>query len=502
MRTPSVMLALIAAAGCGHGHDHAPESTPERPVVAVTRWSDATELFLEYPMLVAGETSRFAVHLTSLETFRPLTEGRAVVRLSPPAGPATEFVTVPSRPGIFGGDVVPAASGRFEMTLVVDAPPIRDEHPLGAVEVLPAGSAIPVEAQDEGGGIPFLKEQQWTLDFATETVTQRPIAEGIVVPAEVRARVGGDVVLRAPAAGRMDVSVPVRAPGSPVRRGEVVAIVVAGPSGDVDGATLRRALVDAEQELVAAERETGRAERLTAAGAAPERRVDEARASVVRARARLEEARDLVARHEQVRGSASEDGRFVVRAPFDGVVAEAHAVPGALAQAGDVLARIVDADAVEIVAAVPESEAASLPRATGAEVLFADGSVRPLGRPVAGRVVDPASRSVEARVALDNRDRRLAVGQTVRMRLLIGEPREAPSVPVAAIVDDGGRPVVFEQIDGESFERRPVTLGASAGGYVEVVNGVAVGARVVSRGAHLLRLASLSTQVPSHGHVH
>ena len=52
------------------------------------------------------------------------------------------------------------------------------------------------------------------------------------------------------------------------------------------------------------------------------------------------------------------------------------------------------------------------------------------------------------------------------------------------------------------FERRPVRLGARADGYVHVFEGVEPGERVVHRGAYLIRLAAMSTQIPVHGHVH
>jgi multidrug efflux pump subunit AcrA (membrane-fusion protein) len=75
------------------------------------------------------------------------------------------------------------------------------------------------------------------------------------------------------------------------------------------------------------------------------------------------------------------------------------------------------------------------------------------------------------------------------------------AVPASALVDDAGRPVVFVQREGESFARRPVTIGARDGLYV-AVEGVQPGDRIVVRGAPLVRLAALSTSVPSHGHVH
>jgi len=58
------------------------------------------------------------------------------------------------------------------------------------------------------------------------------------------------------------------------------------------------------------------------------------------------------------------------------------------------------------------------------------------------------------------------------------------------------------QAGGETFERRPLRLGIRAGGYVQILEGVQPGERVVHRGAYLVRLAAMSSQIPAHGHVH
>jgi membrane fusion protein, heavy metal efflux system len=47
-----------------------------------------------------------------------------------------------------------------------------------------------------------------------------------------------------------------------------------------------------------------------------------------------------------------------------------------------------------------------------------------------------------------------------------------------------------------------VKLGVREGGFVEIVEGASAGERVVTRGAHLIRLAAMSNQAPAHGHVH
>ena len=109
-------IAMLVASGllasaCG-STTPAPAETPQLEALSVTRWTAATELFAEYPPLVRGETSRFAIHLTRLDTFKPLLDGRVEVRLEG-GGPVEVFATdAPSRPGIFGVDVRPTRAGR------------------------------------------------------------------------------------------------------------------------------------------------------------------------------------------------------------------------------------------------------------------------------------------------------------------------------------------------------------------------------------------------------
>ena len=98
----STLLIAILAAGCNRSA--APEAAPEEPeALSVTRWTEKTELFAEYPPLAVGSTSRFAIHLTRLDGFKALTEGNVEVRLEGgSAQPEVFRVDAPSRPGIFG----------------------------------------------------------------------------------------------------------------------------------------------------------------------------------------------------------------------------------------------------------------------------------------------------------------------------------------------------------------------------------------------------------------
>lgn len=486
-----------------------PAEADDPQVLSVTRWSGKTELFAEYPPLAAGETSRFAIHLTRLDSFKALTEGRVEVHLRGGTVPAEVFrVDAPSRPGIFGVDVKPAHAGTRELTIVIAAAGLADEHAVGQVEVHANGSAARAAAKAAGegaDGISFLKEQQWSLDFATAVVGEQAVRESLRVAARLEARPGGSADVAAPIHGRLTRVLDVTL-GTRVSRGQELARLLPPPAVPGDLPQLQRARADAQTALALATRDRERAERLTTAGAAPGKRLDEARAVEERAKAQVAAAEASLTQYNAARSGAAADaaGSFVVRAPIDGVIAQRDAATGANVSAGAILFRLVDASQIQVVGQIPEAEAARARLVTAAEIEVPGQEPRiPAGRLASvGKVLDPQSRTVPITFAFDNRGPALPVGHAVALHLLLNPAPPRPVVPASALVDDAGRPIVFVQLDGETFERRPVRLGPRSGDVVQIVSGVKPGERVVTKGAYLVRLASLSTSVPAHGHVH
>jgi cobalt-zinc-cadmium efflux system membrane fusion protein len=508
LRSFCQMLVLcVFTAGCNRST--APEAAREEPeALSVTRWTDKSELLAEYPPLAVGTTSRFAIHLTRLDTFTPLTEGNVEVRLQGGSSQPEVFrVDGPSRPGLFGVDVKPAHAGKRKLVIVFRAAGLSDEHRVGEVDVHATAEAARAgaPAREETPGITFLKEQQWSLDFATAVVTERAVRESIRVPARIEARPGGAADVVAPIDGRLTHVVDV-ALGASVSRGQELARLLPLPSAPADLPQLQRARAEGLTALALATRDRERAERLTSAGAAPAKRLDEARAAEEQARARLTAAEASLAQSNAARAGDAMDaeGSFVVRAPVGGVIAHRDAATGANVTAGSVLFRVVDASHVHVVGQVPEAEAARARLARAAEIEIAAQPDRMLtGRLVSvGKVLDPQSRTLSITFAFDNRALGLPVGQAVFVHLFMDSRAPGPVVPAAAIVDDGGRPIVFVQHEGETFERRAVTLGPRSGDLVQITEGVKPGDRVVTKGAYLVRLASLSTSVPARGHVH
>ena len=96
----AVMLAIGLAVACRKP----PAAQPaEVPSLDVTSWTDKSELFMEYPPLVAAQTVRFAVHLTRLGDFSALNAGRPRIEMVPEGGGATVTLagSEPLRPGAF-----------------------------------------------------------------------------------------------------------------------------------------------------------------------------------------------------------------------------------------------------------------------------------------------------------------------------------------------------------------------------------------------------------------
>lgn len=516
------LIATLCATflyGCGdHGHEHdkdgghAPAATEAKMETGhgaggekLTHFTDRTELFVEFPRLVVGEKSAFAAHLSRLADFRAVTAGKVSVRLSGDGKPDEVFaVDTPTQPGIFRPEALPKNAGDRELAIEVRTPEFTVVHELGPVTVYPdrkTAEADPAPHDDEGIG--FTKEQQWKVDFATTEVVMRPIRTAVNATGTVRARPDGEAVLSAVASGQVQPAGGFPRLGQDVQKGQILAYLVPRLGGETDLATLRAAQQKARVEHDLARQELTRLESLYTQEAVPEKRVLAARAAAALAGAELDAAQQRLGQY----GGAG--GGITLKAPVAGTVVDVRVSPGAYAEAGAPLFHIVDRGRLWLELRVPETEAVRLATPTGAvfHVASADPGVEIAvgknGRLVAvGGVVDAATRTVPVVFEFAPGTRPLPIGMAVQAQVFAGGAREAVAIPASSVLDEGGLSVVFVQLGGESFERRQVRLGAREGDWVEVLDGLTPGSRVVSRGAYLVKLASTGTAQIGHGHAH
>jgi cobalt-zinc-cadmium efflux system membrane fusion protein len=521
-RTLLALFLLTAVVACHRhseaGHDHGDGghadhgAASERPGASITHFGERTELFLEFPALVRGEESRFAAHLNDLERFKPLEKGRVEVVLSGGGAPDERFeVTDPEPIGIFRPVVKPAHAAKRRLVLSVQSGGATDRHDLGEVQVhASVADAVKAgEAEEPPGLVPYLKEQQWRTDFATAPAVEAELRPSVLANGTLRARPDGESRIAAPVAGR------VVAPGGgfpfvgrQVRAGEVLAALSPKVGGDADPASLELAVTQARLDLDLARKDLERVVALASAEAVPEKRVQDARRAVAESEARLAAGEARKARFEGA-PSAGSAGKIPLRSTVAGTLALVGASPGTFVEEGREVFHVVDLDRLWLEVAVPEADVGRIGKPTGAwfEV---EGFERPFevapqrgGRVIGfGGVIDPQTRTAPLVFELPNPDRALRVGMFARVHVLTGAPVRAVAVPASALVDDGTEQVVFVEVSGERFERRPVRTGLRDRDRVQVLAGVAPGERVVSRGAYLVRLAAASGAIPQHGHVH
>jgi cobalt-zinc-cadmium efflux system membrane fusion protein len=490
------------------------QAAPEPPSFNVTSWTDKTELYMEYPPLVTGETVRFAVHLTKMADFSALNAGHPSIEMTPESGGSAVTLpgSAPLRPGAFRVEGKVPAPGRYRWALLVDAPGLSDRHDLGMADVFAdektALAAAEKRPPEDPAAIAYLKEQQWTNEFSTTPVREAELRSSVRVPASIHPVTGGEAIVEAPAAGRFAADMLVSI-GTMVRAGQPLGTLEPRLSAaGNDRATLAAEVAEAQTGLEAAQAEEARAERLLAEQAVPGRRVEEARRAVTVAEAQLRAAQARLAQRDQTLGTgggAAAGNAFVLRAPLTGRVTEVWATLGASYAEGDHLFRIVKTDEVELQALVPAADV-ELTRDADTIALELPGRpeplvVKPHHMHDAG-VLDPETRALTVQFEVDNRGNQLLIGQA-GSALLYGRRRvRVPAVPKEAVLMEAGRPFVFVQIGGERFARRFVEIAAREGDLVGLKTGVIPGERVVTRGSYDVQLASAAKGLPAEGHVH
>ncbi|HET7843726.1 MAG TPA: efflux RND transporter periplasmic adaptor subunit [Xanthomonadales bacterium] len=174
----------------------------------------------------------------------------------------------------------------------------------------------------------------------------------------------------------------------------------------------------------------------------------------------------------------------VVRAPFDGIVAERFTQRGEFLAMGGAVARLVNPTKLEVSAQAPVALAPKLVAGTlvavrgGAEL--AEHAVRTVV-PVA----DVQSRQVEVRVELG--DDGLAIGAPVEVAVPTAAPREVVAVPRDALILRATETFVFRVGADGKAERVGVTTGGAQGDLVEIRGAIAAGDRLVVRGGERLQ---------------
>jgi len=202
-----------------------------------------------------------------------------------------------------------------------------------------------------------------------------------------------------------------------------------------------------------------------------------------------------------------------LRALRDGVVIEADVIEGKPIEPNNTLLTIADRSVMWVTAEIPEQRAAKIKIGSRARIRFpavgSDSVEATLLR--FGVEADATAGSVHGIFELPNVEGRLSPGIRAELNIIVSTRPDILAVPEESVQGDPASRLVYVK-DFElrnAFVKAPVVLGASYGGWVEVLEGLFPGDEVVTRGSFALgfvgRGGGLSLKEAldaAHGHEH
>jgi HlyD family secretion protein len=294
--------------------------------------------------------------------------------------------------------------------------------------------------------------------------------------------------------GRLD-EVSVRL-GDRVRRGQTLAKVEdreiaeqvkqAQAAFDVSAATIRQR----EADLRLAQTNLDRSKNLFDRQLIPKQTYDDTDARYQAAAAQLDLAR---AQYQQAQARLDELkinlANTIIASPVSGFIGKRALDAGAWVTPNSSFISVVDIGIVRLVANVVEKDLGHINSGMKADVIV---DAYP-GEHFVGRiahvapVLDPATRTAQIEVEIENSAFRLKPGMYAKVSFVIEHKEKVLVVPANAVIDAQGKKGVYVPGDGNVAKFQPVTLGMADPTQVEITAGVTEGMRVISTGAAALR---------------
>ncbi len=202
----------------------------------------------------------------------------------------------------------------------------------------------------------------------------------------------------------------------------------------------------------------------------------------------------------QVERSGKPQTRITVRAKQAGYINKLDTREGAQVAATAPLFEIASLESVWIVIDYPQSQAQALQ--VGSEIIAQTDSWP--GEVFRGRVsellpnMETTTRTLKARIVLNNQDAKLKPGMYLNVKLANGQPRAAVlAIPEEALIETGSESRVLVTTGEGYFSPVKVVAGFAEHGWVEIKQGLKEGDKVVTSSQFLIDSeASLRSALP------
>ncbi len=468
-----------------HDHEH------EHPTLSYTLFQDNYELFVEFPALVVGHKSLFAAHFTKLSTYKPALECKLELSLFNGHSNITQKCEGSVSPGIYRPSIIPKEEGSYKILFLLETKEgnVQFEIPNITVYASVDEAAHAISNKDEGDVITYLKEQAWKTEFGTEEIRAQEYYSVIHTSARVKPHPTSEAQVHANASGALMLF---NTLGERLKKGQLIALVKG--AGIDNNTTLQ--LNEAKISFQKSKADYIRSEPLS-------------KSKLISQKAFL----DIKSRYQhdslmyhQLAKQITEDG-LRIEAPIDGFISNIMVANGAIVKSGDQLLTITNNNSLIIESYVNQSDYQKVEGIFDANFSVLEGKGMINLSDIAGELVANTAFVNEGNLRIPvgfsvSKNDLLMPGMYLEAYLKTGKLEDALLVPLSSIIEEQGQYYVFVQIGGESFVKRQVEITNSDGLNAQVVRGLIVGDRIVIQGAYQIKLAALSSDLPTHGHAH
>lgn len=296
--------------------------------------------------------------------------------------------------------------------------------------------------------------------------------------------------------------------GDLVRKGQALATVKASElaQAEADLGASAAALASARAQLTTVEANATRQRALLAVEGASVRDVQQATSDLAAARAAVTSGETAMAAvrsrlrilgydNAQIDGLAKQSGAdstalATITAPISGVVVQRQVGPGQYLNstangATTAIFTISDVSKVWLIANIREEDAGRvhLGDPVQARLIALPGRVFNARISYVAPAIDPATHRLPVRAVLPSADGVLKPGMFADFSIVSAVGETAPAVPASAVIYDGAQARVWLVKPDSSLMLRPIRVGRSQNGQVEVLSGLTPGDRVVTAGA-------------------
>ena len=494
-------LTLVFAVGCNRvkteSDDHAHDHDAEQVKLYITEYTNQFELFAEADPFVKGRSSQILAHFTTLSDFDPLMDAKITASLIVGKNGIRQTVNESEKPGIYRFVLKPAVNGSGNLIFDIETEEGKYQVQTKVVVYGDLHTAEHIAEKKQASvvnAINFTKEQSWKIDFATVYPKKEKFGKVIKTTAQVVPEQTSETIITAKTNGIVKLNGHIL-PGQELNIGRTL-MVISGKG--LANENMEVQFLEARNNYEAAKNNYDRKQALSKNQIVSEQEVEDAKAAFENAKAVYNNLKDNFNEHGQV-----------VSTPRNGVVKHIHVLNGQYVEAGEPLFSLVNRNKLLLQAQVQQRNYPLLNSISSFNIqsvtndkLYTRESLNGMLLSYGKNIDENAGYLIPVNFQIDSKND-LLPGSFVDMYIKTKSGKESLTVPNTALVEEYGNYFVLVQLNPELFEKREVKIGLSDGLFTQVVSGLKVSERIVSKGAVIVKLAAVSNSLDPHaGHVH